>query len=239
MPASQEPLLNLAAWVPCTEVEGPGRRFALWTQGCLLRCPGCCNPHMFALAPRWIVPVSQLVKEIAQAREQFHIQGITLLGGEPVLQARSLAVLARECRRAELSVMLFTGYYLEQLQEARFPGVEELLAVCDVVVAGPYRRELPETRRNWAGSANQRFHYLTDRYGPEIETDPRFRPAIEIRFHPNGLAMWNGWPVVAATKKPPSRPLLEEDASCQPEAAPQESACPPPCSPQLRASAHC
>jgi anaerobic ribonucleoside-triphosphate reductase activating protein len=38
--------LRVAQVVPCTEAEGPGRRFALWFQGCPLRCPGCCNPEM-------------------------------------------------------------------------------------------------------------------------------------------------------------------------------------------------
>ena len=34
--------------VACTEAEGPFRRYALWTRGCSLRCPGCCNPGLFA-----------------------------------------------------------------------------------------------------------------------------------------------------------------------------------------------
>lgn len=37
------PMLNLAAWVSCTQMEGPDRRFAIWTQGCHLRCKQCCN----------------------------------------------------------------------------------------------------------------------------------------------------------------------------------------------------
>ena len=40
--------LRVGQRVESTEAEGPGTRFALWTQGCTLRCPGCCNPHLFA-----------------------------------------------------------------------------------------------------------------------------------------------------------------------------------------------
>ncbi|RME67683.1 MAG: 4Fe-4S cluster-binding domain-containing protein, partial [Nitrospirae bacterium] len=39
-------MLNLADIVECTEAEGPGRRFALWVQGCPIRCQGCWNRHM-------------------------------------------------------------------------------------------------------------------------------------------------------------------------------------------------
>ena len=44
--AGEEVRLRIAQIVPSTEAEGPGRRFALWFQGCSLRCPGCCNPEM-------------------------------------------------------------------------------------------------------------------------------------------------------------------------------------------------
>ena len=40
--------LSVGQIVASTEAEGPGRRFALWVQGCSLRCEGCCNPHLFA-----------------------------------------------------------------------------------------------------------------------------------------------------------------------------------------------
>src|SRR5204863_7524385 len=41
------PVLRVPTIVADTEAEGPGRRLALWAQGCTIRCPGCCNPEMF------------------------------------------------------------------------------------------------------------------------------------------------------------------------------------------------
>ena len=44
--------LRVGARVPVTRAEGPGARYALWLQGCSIRCPGCCNPHLFDASSR-------------------------------------------------------------------------------------------------------------------------------------------------------------------------------------------
>ena len=74
-----------------------------------------------------------------------------------------------------------------------FSGCRELLAECDVLIDGPCWWDFPDTRRNWVGSANPRFHYLTSVYGPEIETSETFRHIAELRIHTDSLA-WNGCP---------------------------------------------
>src|ERR1051325_4163119 len=59
-------ILNVAQIVPVTDAEGPGRRFALWFQGCPLRCPGCCNPEMLPFAggtPTTLEVVVALLKQ--------------------------------------------------------------------------------------------------------------------------------------------------------------------------------
>ena len=43
--AADDLTMQIAQVVPVTEAEGPGKRFAVWFQGCPLRCPGCCNPE--------------------------------------------------------------------------------------------------------------------------------------------------------------------------------------------------
>lgn len=57
-----------------------------------------------------------------QARSCHGIEGVTFLSGEPILQARGLARIARLIRPLGLSVMLFTGYRLEDLPQMRLPG---------------------------------------------------------------------------------------------------------------------
>lgn len=187
-------LVRVGARVPVTEVEGPGARFALWVQGCSIRCPGCCNPHLFAGGGE-PVAVEALLDEVRAALPS--IEGLTLLGGEPFEQAPALARLAAGARAHGLSVMTFTGYTLEGLRARRDAGTEALLAATDLLVDGPYLERRPERCRRWAGSENQRFHYLTSRYTPGIETPGPGEPlrGVEVRVAADGRVRLNGWPV--------------------------------------------
>jgi anaerobic ribonucleoside-triphosphate reductase activating protein len=191
------PMLNLAAWVPCTEMEGPGRRFAIWTQGCHLRCKQCCNQSYLPLVPREVMPALHLLPEILEARERQGIEGITLLGGEPLIQARGLAVLAQAVQASGMTVMMFTGYVLDSAAQALPDGAHDLLAACDVVVDGPFVAARAERERNWVGSTNQCFHYFTDAYDTSIETDVRYRNGIEVRFDTTGTLRVNGFPFLS------------------------------------------
>jgi anaerobic ribonucleoside-triphosphate reductase activating protein len=185
-----ELILKVAQIVPCTEAEGPGRRFALWFQGCPLRCPGCCNPEMLSLEGGRDVPLGDVLAQLQQVRGR--IEGITLLGGEPLAHPESAFALARAVRGMGLSVMVFTGYTLEEARTLCDPAVIALLSQTDILVDGPYVRGLPERRRRWIGSSNQQVHFLSDRYPPE---DPRWiRPnTLEIRLV-NGEITINGFP---------------------------------------------
>src|SRR5262245_44382570 len=103
------PFLHVAQIVPCTEAEGPGRRFALWFQGCPLRCPGCCNPEMLPFDGGQVLPLSEVKARLQESHEAHHLEGITLLGGEPLAHAASGAPLARAAHELGLSVMVFSG----------------------------------------------------------------------------------------------------------------------------------
>lgn len=186
--------INLASWLPATEAEGPGRRAALWVQGCLFRCPGCCNPNFLRIAPRDLVSAASLVDRLSAAKSEHDIEGLTMLGGEPMLQAKGLSELAAGAHGLGLSVMVFTGYTLEELRTDPLPGSDNLLSHTDVLVDGRYVAQLPEESRAWAGSSNQRFHYLTNRYDSSIEQTDGGNQRVEIRFNESGRAELNGWP---------------------------------------------
>jgi anaerobic ribonucleoside-triphosphate reductase activating protein len=188
--------LRIAQMVPCTEAEGPGRRFALWFQGCPLRCPGCCNPEMLPFEGGTAVSLRDLVAQIEEAAGRNDVEGITLLGGEPLAHADGAAALARAVRERGLTVMVFSGYTLEEAHRLPDPAIAELLALTDILVDGPYLHEQPETRRRWIGSANQRIHFLSDRYRAD---DPRWlQPnTLEIRLRGPELSV-NGFPARSA-----------------------------------------
>lgn len=181
---------SIAQIVPCTEAEGPGKRFAIWFQGCPLRCPECCNPEMLAFVKDKEVPCTTIIEQMHATAE---IEGITLLGGEPTAQPEAAAAIAAAAHDRGLSVMVFTGFIYEQLLQSVSPFVQRLLHNTDILVDGPYRKELPETERRWIGSSNQRIHFLTDRYSPD---DPCWRRSntIEIRLEEGELTV-NGFPI--------------------------------------------
>src|SRR3954471_11949533 len=108
-PAAANPsdvVLRVAQVVSCTEAEGPGRRFALWFQGCPLRCPGCCNPEMLPFAGGQTLALSAVLEQIKAAAAEQGVEGITLLGGEPLAHATAAAALARAVHLLGLTVMV-------------------------------------------------------------------------------------------------------------------------------------
>jgi len=187
---------RIAQIVPCTEAEGPGQRFALWFQGCPLRCPGCCNPEMLPFDGGERLAVADVLRQMAEAVRLYQIEGITLLGGEPLAHAEGAAALARAAHDLGLSVMVFTGYVLEDAIQMPDPAVAELLKETDILVDGPYLHEQPETRRRWIGSANQRVHFLSGRCSAD---DPRWLlpNTLEIRLRGSELTV-NGFPARSA-----------------------------------------
>jgi anaerobic ribonucleoside-triphosphate reductase activating protein len=188
--------LRVGARVPVTRAEGPGARYALWLQGCSIRCAGCCNPHLFETRPgEWLEPAA-IVAEMAAVRAR--IEGVTLLGGEPMDQPEALPPLLRGARGLGLTVMLFTGFTLEELRARPGDGVSSVLGLVDVVVDGRYDGSRPETARRWVGSTNQRFHYLTTRYSPAIERPAADEPlrTVEVNIGMDGQLSANGWPAI-------------------------------------------
>ncbi|MEU9070296.1 4Fe-4S single cluster domain-containing protein [Streptomyces sp. NPDC048109] len=155
------PGLNVAATRVGTRALGPGLRSVVWVQGCPFRCAGCVAPEWIPDRPAHRVDPARLADELLADPG---VTGLTLSGGEPMAQAAGLASLVRTARsRRRLSVICFTGYRLERLRaRPPVPGVEELLALVDVLIDGRYVAGLDDGR-GLRGSSNQRVHHLTPR----------------------------------------------------------------------------
>ena len=182
--------LKVAMVVPRTEAEGPGLRYAVWVQGCPLRCAGCCNPEMLEFAGGEARDPEDMVEEACAAG----VEGVSLLGGEPFAQADGLATLAEGARARGLSVMIYSGYTLAELRALPGEGPRRLLAAADLLVDGRFEAKLRSQRRRFIGSDNQVLHFLSDRYRAD---DPRLAGAntVELRLR-GGELLLNGWPVL-------------------------------------------
>nr|WP_236582597.1 4Fe-4S single cluster domain-containing protein [Pseudomonas aeruginosa] len=163
-------------------------------QGCNKRCRGCCNPSYLQLVERELVSASSVIEWLESVHHAHDLEGVTFLGGEPMLQAQGLAVVAQGAQSLGLSVMVFSGYTKTELNVMQLPGVDQLLRYTDVLVDGPYEASLPEISRRWAGSTNQQFHYLTARYDARIESNGEVERVLEVRLGTDGSVFINGWP---------------------------------------------
>lgn len=185
--------LNIANFTEATEAEGPGLRFVIWVQGCLKRCKGCCNVDFLRIEPATLVTSGEIIQLLRQTAEKGRLEGVTFLGGEPMLQAEGLADIAEAARHLGLSVIIFTGYKREEITESRFKGCNRLLNATDLLIDGEFEQHNIETKRNWVGSNNQRFHYLSNFYTSEIETKT-LAVTNEWRISLQGDIVGNGLP---------------------------------------------
>ena len=100
--------------------------------------------------------LDRLLAIIKEAQRDFHIEGITLSGGEPTIQ-RGLLLLNQAVRKLGLGIIMFTGHYKEELPE-------KLVNSVDLLLEGPYDSANPDSRRLLIGSTNKRITPITNRY---------------------------------------------------------------------------
>lgn len=155
-----------------THVLGPGNRYVIWVQGCRQRCPHCMTPESRDMGSGTVIDTGDLAADIVLARG---IDGITVSGGEPFLQAEALADLLSRVRasRPEMTVIVYTGYTFAELQAME--GAGKLIALSDIIIDGRYIDRLNDNR-GIRGSGNQRVIAVTgrlDAYVPEMEAGVR------------------------------------------------------------------
>lgn len=173
--ARKPPPLNISAVHERNFVNGPGCRFVVWVQGCHLGCPGCWNKHTWSFAPKTLTTADDLFARIAQAEG---LDGVTFTGGEPFLQPRALAFLARRIKaELRLTLQIFTGF---ELRELRGAAQRELLSLADIVVAGRFNPALPQN--------GQKVHELTGEKWEFNNTD------VEVEIAADGGIMLTGYP---------------------------------------------
>ena len=130
-------------------VDGQGIRMVIWSQGCKMACPGCHNPETHNPCGGKEFDIEELKNEITKYAK-YH-QGITLSGGDPFLQPEANKELADHAHSLGLDVWAYCGKTYEQLQD------NVLLSCCDVLIDGPFIKELRDITLAFRGSSNQRI----------------------------------------------------------------------------------
>jgi len=127
--------------------------------------------------------VGQLVNKVLSISG---IEGVTFVGGEPFAQAGALALLSQQVRNTGLSVMVYSGYTFAELTSGQVPDAKLLLDAADLLMDGPYLKDLP-TQRHWRGSDNQRLIALSTRYADKVEAwNQPLGQTFELRVSADG-----------------------------------------------------
>ena len=97
-------------------VDGPGIRFVVFTQGCPLRCLYCHNPDTQALWDGREMSVEALMTEISKYRSymKFTGGGVTITGGEPLIQRDFTREVFRRCQALGIHTTLDTSGFAHQ-----------------------------------------------------------------------------------------------------------------------------
>lgn len=91
-------------------LDGPGVRFVVFLQGCNLRCGCCHNPDTWAMSGGTEYTAGQIVDKAVRYREYFGTEGgITISGGEPLLQAEFVQAVFALCHEKGINTCLDTS----------------------------------------------------------------------------------------------------------------------------------
>jgi anaerobic ribonucleoside-triphosphate reductase activating protein len=137
--------------------NGPGVRVSLFVSGCRNHCPGCFQPETWDFD--YGEPFTKETEdEIIKALRPSWIQGLSILGGDPMEpeNQRALLPFLRRVKEElpEKDVWIYTGYLLEKV------GTSPLLSYADVVVDGPFVEAEKDAGLAFRGSRNQRIIHL-------------------------------------------------------------------------------
>lgn len=146
--SNSKKLFNIHDVNVCSEIEGPGKRYVIWFQGCSIGCNGCFNKELQSFEINELVPLPLLLDDIRLAIAEYKIIGVTFLGGEPTEQ-QNLPLLIEGIVNLDLDILLFTGKKYSEL-------LPEIRENCKWIVDGKFMKNL-EIKGNLIGSSNQRL----------------------------------------------------------------------------------
>ena len=149
-------------------VDGPGVRFVVFFQGCPLRCGCCHNPDTREMAAGKPFTPKEVLEKVLRCRSYFGKDGgVTLSGGEPLMQAAFAKELFALCKAEGIHTCLDTSGCLWN------EDVEELLTVTDLVLLDIKYTNDQDYKRYAGCSMEQPLHFLAELNKRHIPTTLR------------------------------------------------------------------
>lgn len=147
--------IRIAGIVRESIVDGPGLRFVIFCQGCPHHCKGCHNAETHDFSAGYDCQIEKILNAI-DANPL--LDGVTFSGGEPLCQPEAFLQLAKEVKKRNLNLLVYTGYTYEALQDRmkEEKALRELLELTDILIDGPYIEAERDLTLLFRGSANQR-----------------------------------------------------------------------------------
>ncbi|MGN0497957.1 MAG: pyruvate formate-lyase-activating protein [Acutalibacteraceae bacterium] len=116
-------------------VDGPGVRFIVFMQGCNMRCKYCHNPDTWDKSGGREVTADEIIKVALRYRTYWGKKGgITISGGEPLLQMDFLIELCKKCKEQGISTVIDTAGKPFTREEPFFSKFNELLKYTDLIM---------------------------------------------------------------------------------------------------------
>ena len=147
-------LARYHSYETCGTVDGPGIRFILFLQGCLMRCKYCHNRDTWDLRGEGKeISVEELMKEVSSYKHFMRATGggVTASGGEALLQLEFVRDWFKACHEEGIDTCLDTNGYLR----AYTPVIDELLAETDLVMLD-LKQLNDEIHKDLIGVSNKR-----------------------------------------------------------------------------------
>ena len=155
--------MNYGTIKNCDIANGTGVRVSLFVSGCTHHCKDCFNPETWNF--NYGTPYTKDTENyIIELLKPDYIQGLTLLGGEPMEESNQ-AELVNLLRRVkselpQKNIWCYSGYTFDtdliQGGKAHFQYTDEILSYIDVLVDGEFKTDLKNLNLKFRGSSNQR-----------------------------------------------------------------------------------
>ncbi len=116
-------------------VDGPGIRYVIFMQGCPMRCAYCHNPDTWEIGAGTVRTAGELLAEYEKNKAFYKNGGITVTGGEPLMQVQFVTELFRLARERGIHTCLDTsGITFDTENGERVREISRLLDYCDLVM---------------------------------------------------------------------------------------------------------